>query len=488
MLDTLRAVGQFEFMAIRRDVPPRPPGPLDFAARAVSLALPRSAKRVDRLRLDLESVTSRLRGEGPSSYRDDQHAPPPPPALSEVDLLALMPRRVAERLRQTRRDLDMLTKRARGDRPSPLVERKPGGRSLPPPAPGVVVGLPRSLAPRVMKVVQLERETADAVSIYLEPEDGQPLSHVAGQFLSIDVDVDGVLHRRAYSLASPSSLEARPHITVKRVPNGIVSNHLNDHLSVGDSLSTLGPSGSFVVAPDPLQTRRFVLIAGGSGITPIMSIAHTVLLHEPGSTVTLLYGNRDVDSVIFRARLEDLASRFPKRLRLEHVWEKGDARAATLGRLDATTTTACLQACDALDDVHEYFVCGPTPMMDAVREALESAGVSHDRIHEERFTRPEDRQSAAVPEGPQRLRILLQGRETTVRADEGQTLLEAGLSAGLDIPFSCAMGGCAACKVKLVEGDVASDEPNCLTTAERQEGWVLACCSRALSPCTLEIV
>jgi ring-1,2-phenylacetyl-CoA epoxidase subunit PaaE len=135
----------------------------------------------------------------------------------------------------------------------------------------------------------------------------------------------------------------------------------------------------------------------------------------------------------------------------------------------------------------EIFVCGPTPMMDAAHEALSALGVDPSRIHEERFTSPEQRKPVALPKGPQPVLVTLGGTKREVVQREGQTLLEAGLASGLAMPFSCAMGGCAACKVRLVEGDVVQEEPNCLTASERAEGYVLACCSRATGPCAVEV-
>lgn len=398
-------------------------------------------------------------------------------------LVASFGGRWGSRLSQLQRDLRMIARAVRGERANPLVDRRPGGRSAPPPPPEPRA---RAITPRPVTLVEVVRETADAVSLYLAPEDGSELTHLPGQFLSFDVEVDGQVLRRAYSLANPALPGARPHVTVKRVAGGRVSNHLNDHAAPGQTLRVLGPSGDFVVHPDPQRQRKLVLIAGGSGITPIISIAETVLATEPSSQVVLIYGNRSLDDVIFRQRLEDLARRYAPRFVVDHVLEEADDDwTGARGRLDAQVTAERLDAVGLSGDDVAYYVCGPTPMREAVRQALTERGARE--IHEERFHSPEDRTERDVPRAPQPVTIVAGGKITQARAEAGQTLLDAGLAAGLPMPFSCAMGGCGACRVRLREGEVQSDEPNCLTEQERAEGFVLACCSRPLTPVRVEL-
>lgn len=322
-----------------------------------------------------------------------------------------------------------------------------------------------------MRVVRVVRETANAVSLHLEPLDGPPLEHVAGQFLSFDVHVDGMKLRRAYSLANLPG--ERAFVTVKRVDGGRVSNALNE-LSEGVRLHVLGPSGSFTLDPQPQRARTYVLLAGGSGITPIFSILQTVLAREPRSRVILVYGNRNADETIFRDRLEELRS---DRLIVRHVFDDVE------GPLNQANTKRVLDELDVPNDA-AFYLCGPTPMMDAVRTVLRGRGVNE--LHEEKFISPESRAELAATL-PQTCEVVVEGRPRKVPVKANQTLLDAGLSVGVPMPFSCAMGGCAACKVRLLEGEVVADEPNCLSDAERQEGWVLACCSRPRTPCKLEV-
>ena len=328
-----------------------------------------------------------------------------------------------------------------------------------------------------MRVVRVVHETPNAVSLYLEPLDGQPLTHVAGQFLSFDVRIEGTKLRRAYSLANLPG--EPPFVTVKRVAGGRVSNALQD-LREGARLDVLGPAGSFTLEPRAERARTYVLIAGGSGITPIFSILQTVLKREPRSRVVLVYGNRNAAETIFRERLERLRS---DRLVVRHVLDDDE------GPLTPETTARVLDELEGalrtkLPSDAAFYLCGPTPMMDAVRGVLRARGVSE--LHEEKFVSPESRAEVAATL-PQDCRVTLEGRTRDVAVKANQTLLDAGLAVGLPMPFSCAMGGCAACKVRLVEGEVVADEPNCLTDAEKQEGWVLACCSRPRTACHIEV-
>ncbi len=398
--------------------------------------------------------------------------------------VAALGRRWSARLRQTQRDLRMITRAVRGERARPLVDRRPGGRPVP--APPAVTPIARSLTPRPVTIVEVVRETADAVSLYLAPEDGSKLTHLPGQFLTFDVEVGGKVLRRAYSLANAALPDARPYVTVKRVVGGRVSNHLNDHAAPGHTLHVLGPSGDFVVRPEAGQQRKLVLIAGGSGITPVVSIAETVLATESSSQVVLIYGNRTWEDVIFGRRLEALARRYAPRFILDHVLEEADNDwTGGRGKLDAHVTAERLDAVGLTGEDVQYYVCGPPPMRKAVRQALSERGIAD--IHEERFQSPEDRAEHDAALSTQPVTLLSEGRVVRARAEAGQTLLEAGLTAGLDMPFSCAMGGCGACRVRLHEGEVRADEPNCLTERERAEGYVLACCTRPLTPVRVEL-
>ncbi|MEO0324476.1 MAG: ferredoxin--NADP reductase [Myxococcota bacterium] len=379
-----------------------------------------------------------------------------------------MPRRIA----QARRDVAMVAAGLRGVRPPVTVPRRARRRAS-------------ALEARPLRVEAVVRETADAVTLRLSDLRGVPITFHPGQFLSLDVSVNGTRHRRAYSLSG--ALGAPPQITVKRIAGGLVSGALVDGSRAGDVLQGFGPSGRFGFEPDPAAARALLLVAGGSGITPLISVAESVLAMEPGSRVTLLYGNRRAEDVIFRRRLGAMVARFQDRFRVAHVLEEtGGDLACTPGRLDAERVRERLQAL-GLGPELEVYLCGPTGMMKAAREALEAEGFA--RIHEERFQRPEARSTIGAELPRRTLSVSFARGETcdTVAVAPGQTLLEAGRAAGLALPFSCAMGGCGACRVRLTEGQVVMEEPNCLSPEEREAGQVLACVARPLSPAALEL-
>jgi ferredoxin-NADP reductase len=239
----------------------------------------------------------------------------------------------------------------------------------------------------------------------------------------------------------------------------------------------LGPSGEFTITPDPAARRHLVLVAGGSGITPILAIARALLDDEPDSRATLIYGNRRASDVIFAAELAALAG---DRLDVRHLLEEPAGR-----RLDRAGFGAELDAiADRLDDATHYFVCGPAAAMAAVRDELAARGVAPARIHEERFATPERTRKASTA---QRLTLRRGAAVVDAVVPPDGTILEAGLAAGVAMPFSCAMGGCGACAVELVSGEVDLDEPNCLTPAERAGGRILACVARPCAPCVVEV-
>lgn len=455
----------------------RPAGRLGVATALAVRALPDGiARRVEQARRDTQMIVDRASGRTAAPLVGDA-APLTP--LSDVDPLDLLPRGIADRIRAARRDVGMIRSRLiLGKTPPPLIDRK---RS----ANGEVVSLPGKTPnmARPLKVVRVVRETANAVSIYLTEADGSPIDFRPGQFLSVDVTVDGERLRRAYSLASACIPDAPAHITVKRIEDGRVSNHLNDRIAEGDELEALGPSGSFTVEPRSVNQRHLVMIAGGSGITPIMSILETILRVEKGSRVMLIYGNRGWDDVIFRDRLQALCDEFGERLTVDHVlehppeWWTGER-----GLLDDAVLESRLRALGVEEDATKrYFICGPTPMMQAAEQALHSRGVDPSRIAEERFTRPEDRAGNAGSDKTERVVVSKGGQDQSIRVEPGQTILEAAIAAGIDMPFSCAMGGCGACRVRREEGEVQMEEPNCLSRAEREKGYVLTCVGRPLS-------
>jgi ferredoxin-NADP reductase len=399
---------------------------------------------------------------------------------------AILPKGIATRLAVFEDDVRMIAAGLSGRTPPSFTRREPLARHLlATPAPATR----ELLSTKTLRVVRVTRETPDAVSLHLVDKAGRRISFVPGQFLTLHVTLpSGEVLRRAYSISNvpdDDGAVAEARITIKRIVGGVVSNHLNDTAIEGATFEVLGPSGQFTTTLDPARNRHLVLFAGGSGITPLMSIAATVLAREPRSRVSLVYGNRSATDIIFHDELNKLSTSYGDRFVVSYVL-KNPAAGFTghTGQLDCAGVSAELDGLPAADD---YFVCGPEPMMAAVREVLEARGAASSSIHEERYSSPARRVRQEVPSLPQRVLVRLGGVERPLVAKAGQTLLEAGLEAEIPMPFSCSMGGCAACRVKLVQGDVVSEEPNCLSADERRAGFVLACVSRPTSACTVEL-
>lgn len=448
---------------------------IDVAASLIARVAPRAlAPRIDQLRLDARTLVDGLRGVREPSYSTPSSPPIRPLTLREIDpVLELLPRPFRRPYSALRRDLASIARDLRGEHAPPTIARAPRAPEAAPPerAP--------TLAPRRARIAAIVRETDDAVSLTLEPLDGVPIGFVPGQFLTLHLAIDGEIVRRAYSLSStPGDGVAR--VTCKRIAGGRASSHVNERLREGDHVEVLGPSGSFVL---PRGARRVVLVAGGSGITPCWSIARDLLERDPEAHVTLVYGNRSERDVIFGAAIDALASAMPERFRVIHVLSDPErAHDGPRGLLDRATFDAlALELADA-----EIFVCGPAAMMDAIRGALRARGVSPERIHEERFQSP-GRDRARAAGAPQLVTVRRRGRTHAVTVAPERTVLEAATSAGVPMPFSCAIGGCAACRCRVVEGHVEMDEPNCLTQEERDAGWVLTCVGRPTRATTLEV-
>lgn len=393
-----------------------------------------------------------------------------------------LPESVRSRLTGLRRDLHVVLEGLAGRHPPPLVTRTQ-----------VRTARPAPLAPRSLRVREVVRETADALTLVLEDPSGAPIAFVPGQFFTLLIEVEGQTLRRAYSACSSALEPGTVALTCKRVDQGKVSTWLHSQARPGLVLSVLGPSGSFTVAPSPEAARQLVLLGGGSGITPLMAILRAVLAAEPRSRVALIYGNRGAADIIFDQQLGALHAAHPDRFQLRHVLQSPPAGfTGRVGLLDEANLVAELDALqlDAGRET-EYFLCGPSGMRAAARAVLTARRVPAERIHEERFGSPRLPLLAdaerALTRAPQGVEARARGRLHTFTVRPGETLLEAGLRAKVPMPFSCTMGGCGACKVKLYSGAVVMSEPNCLDESERAAGYALACISCPESPLAIEV-
>jgi ring-1,2-phenylacetyl-CoA epoxidase subunit PaaE len=336
-----------------------------------------------------------------------------------------------------------------------------------------------------LKVAEVRRETPDAVSIVLEPpaEVRDAFGFEAGQHLTLRREIGGQEVRRNYSLCVAPS-EGRLRIGIKQMPGGCFSAFANTELKAGDVLEAMPPHGSFTWKFAADARRRYLAIAGGSGITPILSLMKTALQTEPGSRFALFYGNRASASIMFLEEMAALKDRFIDRLQVFHFLEE-EAEEIELfnGRLDAAK---CAEALDALVDaagLDAAFLCGPEPMMQAAEAALLARAVPAERIRIERFTtgEPSAERSAAAEAlvrkaAGLKMTVQLDGRRFAVTFDpEKGSILESVRAAGYSAPFACKGGVCATCRAKVAAGKVEMKANYALSPEEVAEGYVLTC-------------
>ncbi len=347
-----------------------------------------------------------------------------------------------------------------------------------------------------LKVVEIKKETPDAVSIHFEHPEKQHINFKPGQFLTLILSIDGKEYRRSYSLSSSPKEAPRLAVTVKRVEGGLVSNYLVDNLKVGQEMKVMEPIGNFCLTCTPTNKRQILLFGAGSGITPLMSMLKTALAEESDSTVTLLYGNRDEDSVIFKDELQALLAAYPNRLQIEYVYSQPQHDCDHRGRMNQSLVLKILERLQLTKPENAvYYMCGPDGMMAEVRHALDVLHVPADRIFRESFvstktTAEEEDQphhglvASSEDDGEittQTVTIIYEGAEYAVEVEPDQTILEAALDQDIDLPYSCQAGLCTACRGKCLSGKVHLDEREGLSDAEMEEGYVLNCVGHPLT-------
>jgi ferredoxin-NADP reductase len=314
-----------------------------------------------------------------------------------------------------------------------------------------------------LTVAEVVEETADARSFVLEvpPALEDRFAYAAGQFCTFRATIDGGSVARCYSMSSSPEAGDPLTVTVKRVVGGRMSNWMNDRLAPGDAIDVLVPAGLFVLRA--LETP-IVTFAGGSGITPVLSIVKTALLTSTREIV-LVYANRDAQSVIFAEALETLRAGSGGRLSLHHHLdsEKGFLDAAACAELVGDRTGA------------DFYVCGPGPFMDVVEAGLARRGVDPERLFIERFEPPDEAPAAGVESETESLVVRIRGRKHEVAYQFGESILHAVRRAGLEPPFACEAGTCGTCMALVVEGRAAMRVNNALDADEVEEGYVLTC-------------
>jgi ring-1,2-phenylacetyl-CoA epoxidase subunit PaaE len=348
-----------------------------------------------------------------------------------------------------------------------------------------------SLIPRFHKLAvnDLRRESSDAVSLtFAIPRELAGDYHFApGQYLTLRTTMDGEEVRRSYSICSgPDDGELR--IAVKKVDGGAFSSWAADELKAGDELDVMTPTGRFGIIHAPDAARVYVGFAAGSGITPILSIVKGVLAREPNSRFFLFYGNRSTGGMLFREALEELKDRFMQRLSVFHVISGEEQDIPILhGRLDGEKVRVLLRSLVPAASVDHVFICGPIGMSEDIEATCREVGIANDRIHVERFVsefggKPRPKAVVPITAPPKAMAsLIIDGKRRDVPVAEDESILDAALRAGMDLPFACKGGMCSTCRAKLVEGGARMEVNYSLEPWELNAGFILTCQARPVS-------
>ncbi|MGZ5253789.1 MAG: 1,2-phenylacetyl-CoA epoxidase subunit PaaE [Flavitalea sp.] len=336
-----------------------------------------------------------------------------------------------------------------------------------------------------LQILEVRKETNDCVSVAFDvPEELQKTFEFRqGQNLTVKTNINGEEIRRSYSICS-CPLDKELRIAIKKVPGGLFSEWANQHLKAGETIEVLPPTGKFFTPLDPANTKKYLAVAAGSGITPVLSIIKTTLLTEPGSSFTLLYGNRNRGSIIFREELEALKNRFINRLSIIHVLSREMMDTpVNSGRIDSDKILQLKDRVINFQEIDEVFLCGPEAMILSVSSALELMGMPKNKIHFELFHTPG--MTLARQQNSEELIESGSISKVTVRLDgiafsfdlgyASQSILDAALDNGADLPYACKGGVCSTCKAKITEGEVSMVSNYALEQDEIDAGFVLTC-------------
>ena len=338
---------------------------------------------------------------------------------------------------------------------------------------------------QVEKIIQ-ETDEAKRLVLSVAEHDADKFTFKHGQYLTFLKEFDGEEVRRSYSICS-SVNDANLEVAVKQISGGVFSTFVNEQLSAGDTIQVAPPAGDFTVPLAADNEKHYLCIAAGSGITPIMSIVKTILETEPKSQVSLLFGNKRVNTIMFKEELESLKNTYMQRFQLIHVLSQEDREFSILnGRINNKKGAELCRHLLDLESIDEFFLCGPEAMVSEVSRGLTASGINEENIRYELFGASADDAREAVKKHHERAKkhqgkmfnvtVINDGRAVKFELGaDGENILDAALDAGVDLPFACKGGVCATCKAKLTSGEVEMDINHALEAKEIDAGTILSC-------------
>ncbi|WP_299332702.1 ferredoxin--NADP reductase [uncultured Psychroserpens sp.] len=338
-----------------------------------------------------------------------------------------------------------------------------------------------------LHINSITRETQKAVSVGFEipAHLRSEYNFKAGQYITLRLIINGDEVRRDYSICtSPKSNELK--VAIKEVEHGTFSKYANQSLKIGDAIDVAPPNGRFVFEPNPAANRTIAAFAAGSGITPIMSIAKTLLEEEPNSTFILIYGNKTPEDTIFFDEILRLSSEYGDRFKVKFVFSQSQEEGALFGRIEKSTVNFIIKNQYKDRDIDSFYICGPEQMIYTVKDVLIDHGIQKTQILFELFTVPVAEDSSlddtVVLEGQTKVTVLIDDEEASFVMDQKKTVLEAALAEDLDAPYSCQGGICSSCIAKITEGKATMRQNNILTDGELAEGLILTCQAHPTTP------
>ncbi len=338
-----------------------------------------------------------------------------------------------------------------------------------------------------LTVKEVTRETADCVSIAFQipAHLSSEFTYLQGQYITFKLNINGQEIRRSYSVCSSPLTDTDLRVAVKKVKEGKGSIYLNEKIKAGDVLEVMTPMGNFYTAVNAANKKEYILFAGGSGITPMLSIIKSVLKAEPQSNIQLFYGNENEEAIIFSQQLNKLEQEANGKLKVHHILNQSQTAIPEIykGIMTKEKVAALMNSFVKVNIDTEIFICGPTPMMQNVEQTLQTMNVPKLQVHLEYFSAPVDTAAISEPIGAKKasLTIILDGDEVVTELLPDESILEAALRINLDAPYACQGGSCCTCRALLVEGKVEMKVNYALLDAEVKQGFILTCQSHALT-------